>query len=109
MTDSDASVRYAEGKDGINNLMTIYSAVTGADFAAIEREFDGKGYGYFKEQVGNAVAETLLPIQKEYERLLADKAYLKECYTDGAARANRLAVRTLSKVYKKVGFIPLER
>ena len=55
------------------------------------------------------MAETLLPIQEEYTRLLADKAYLKACYADGAARANRLAMRTLSKVYKKVGFIPAER
>lgn len=108
VTDSDMSVCYAEGKDGINNLMTIYSSVTGADFAAIEREFDGKGYGYFKEQVGNAVAETLRPIQEEYARLLGDKAYLKACYAEGAARANRLAMRTLSKVYKKVGFLPAE-
>ena len=104
ITDSDTVVRYAEGKD----LMTIYSAVTGASMDAIEREFDGKGYGYFKEQVGNAVAETLAPIQKEYDRLLADKAYLEACYQEGAAQANRLAMRTLRKVYKKVGFLPLE-
>lgn len=108
ITDSDTVVRYAEGKEGINNLMTIYSAVTGASMDAIEREFDGKGYGYFKEQVGNAVAETLAPIQKEYDRLLADKAYLEACYQEGAAQANRLAMRTLRKVYKKVGFLPLE-
>ncbi len=108
VTDSDTVVRYADGKEGINNLMTIYSAVTGASMDAIEREFDGKGYGYFKEQVGNAVAETLAPIQKEYDRLLADKAYLEACYQEGAAQANRLAMRTLRKVYKKVGFLPLE-
>ena len=108
VTDSDTVVRYAEGKEGINNLMTIYSAVTGTSMDAIEREFDGKGYGYFKEQVGNAVAETLAPIQKEYDRLLADKAYLEACYQEGAAQANRLAMRTLRKVYKKVGFLPLE-
>lgn len=108
ITDSDTVVRYAEGKEGINNLMTIYSAVTGASMDAIEREFEGKGYGYFKEQVGNAVAETLAPIQKEYDRLLADKAYLEACYQEGAAQANRLAMRTLRKVYKKVGFLPLE-
>ena len=88
--------------------MTIYSAVTGTSMDAIEREFEGKGYGYFKEQVGNAVAETLAPIQKEYDRLLADKAYLEACYQEGAAQANRLAMRTLRKVYKKVGFLPLE-
>ena len=109
VTDSDMEIRYAEGKDGINNLMSIYSALTGADYASIEREFDGKGYGYFKEQVGNCVAETLRPIQEEYARLLADKAYLKECYTEGAERANRLAARTLAKVYKKVGFLPFEK
>lgn len=109
VTDSDTVVRYAEGKEGINNLITIYSAVTGTSMDAIEREFEGKGYGYFKEQVGNAVAETLAPIQKEYDRLLADKAYLEACYQEGAAQANRLAMRTLRKVYKKVGFLPLER
>ena len=108
ITDSDTVVRYAEGKEGINNLMTIDSAVTGAAMDAIGREFDGRGYGYFKEQVGNAVAETLAPIQKEYDRLLADKAYLEACYQEGAAQANRLAMRTLRKVYKKVGFLPLE-
>ncbi|MBR4241876.1 MAG: tryptophan--tRNA ligase, partial [Eubacterium sp.] len=29
VTDSEMSVRYADGKDGINNLMTIYSVITG--------------------------------------------------------------------------------
>ena len=43
VTDSEAVVRYADGKDGINNLMNIYSAITGKTFAEIEREFDGKG------------------------------------------------------------------
>ena len=33
VTDSDSTVRYAEGKDGINNLMTIYSSLTGKDYA----------------------------------------------------------------------------
>ena len=45
VTDSEAEVVYREGKDGINNLMTIYSSVTGKDFKSIEAEFAGKGYG----------------------------------------------------------------
>lgn len=104
VTDSDAAVRFAEGKDGINNLMTIYSVVTGADYAAIEREFDGKGYGYFKEQVGNAVAEHLKPVRENFERLSNDKSYLENCYREGAQKASHFADRTLQKVYKKVGF-----
>ncbi|MGN0988748.1 MAG: tryptophan--tRNA ligase, partial [Eubacteriales bacterium] len=59
VTDSEASVRFAEGKDGINNLITIYSAFTGKTFEEIEREFDGKGYGDFKLAVGESVADVL--------------------------------------------------
>jgi len=105
VTDSDMKIRYAEGKDGVNNLMSIYSIMTGADYEAIEKEFDGKGYGYFKEQVGNAVAEHLRPIREGFERISTDKAYLEECYTDGAKKASHFAERTLQKVYKKVGFV----
>lgn len=104
VTDSDASVSFGEGKDGINNLMTIYSSVTGRSFEEIEREFDGKGYGYFKEQVGNAVVEELLPVQSEHKRLLAAKDYLNDCMADGASRAAAIADRTVRKVYKKIGF-----
>lgn len=105
MTDSDAVVRYAEGKDGINNLMTIYSVVTGKDFDAIEREFDGKGYGDFKQAVGEAVADHLKPVRENYARYIADKDYLKECYSAGAEAALRISQKTVSKAYRKVGFV----
>lgn len=105
VTDSDTQVRYAEGKDGINNLMTIYSCVTGKDLAAIESEFADKGYGDFKLAVGEAVADHLAPMQAEYQRLFADKAYLKECYTTNAQKALAYSQRILSKVYRKVGFV----
>lgn len=105
VTDSDTVVRYADGKDGINNLMTIYASLTGKDYAAIEREFDGKGYGTFKLAVGETVADHLQPIQDEFKRLFADRAYLKACYTDGAAKALAYSQRIVSKVYHKVGFV----
>lgn len=105
VTDSEAEVVFREGKDGINNLMTIYSSVTGKDFAAIEAEFAGKGYGDFKLAVGEAVADHLEPVRTEYARLIQDKAYLKECYTSGAEKALRYSQRIVSKVYRKVGFV----
>ena len=105
VTDSEAEVVYREGKDGINNLMTIYSSVTGKDFAAIEAEFSGKGYGDFKLAVGEAVADHLEPVRNEFARLIQDKAYLKECYTAGAEKALRYSQRTLTKVYRKIGFV----
>ena len=105
VTDSDACVRYADGKDGINNLMTIYSIITGKTLEEIEREFDGKGYGDFKLAVGEVVSDHLKPVREEHKRLMADKAYLQQIYTEGAEKAGRIANRTLSKVYRKVGFV----
>ncbi len=106
VTDSDACVRYdKEQKPGVSNLMQIYSVAAGKSFQEIEQEFDGRGYGDFKKAVGESVVELLRPIREETERLLADKAYLESVYRAGAEKASRVADRTLSKVYKKVGFL----
>ena len=106
MTDSDACVRFdPENKPGVSNLMQIYSVATGRDYAAIEEEFAGQGYGSFKTAVGESVVELLRPIREETDRLLADKAYLESVYRAGAEKAAYVANRTLSKVYKKVGFL----
>ena len=108
VTDSDTEhcVRYdPENKPGVSNLMSIYASVTGKSFEEIEREFDGMGYGVFKPAVGEAVIETLRPIREEASRLLADKAYLQQVYTEGAQKASYIARKTLRKVYKKVGLV----
>ena len=106
VTDSEACVRFdPDKKPGVSNLMTIYSAITGKTMEEIESEFAGKGYGDFKMAVGETVADHLQPIQDEFKRLFADKAYLKQCYTDGAAKALAYSQRIVSKVYHKVGFV----
>lgn len=105
VTDSEACVKYADGKDGINNLIGIYSCCTGKTFEEIEKEFDGKGYGDFKVAVAEAVIEELRPVQAEYNRIIDDKAYLKQVAAIGAEKAGRIADRTYQKVMKKVGFL----
>lgn len=107
VTDSEARVHYAQGKDGVNNLMGIYSCCTGKDFAEIEKEFDGKGYGDFKAAVAQAVATELAPVRDEFNRLIADKSYLNACMEAGAQKAARVANRTLRKAMKRVGFYQL--
>ena len=98
-------MRYAEGKDGVNNLMAIYSAVTGLTFEQIEHDFDGKGYGDFKTAVGEAVVEHLRPIRERYEQLIKDKAYLEDCYRKADEIALKISSRTMGKVMKKIGFV----
>ena len=110
VTDSDGQVRFdRENKPGVSNLMAIYSTFTGRTMEEIEAEFAGKGYGDFKLAVAEVTADALAPVQAEYGRILADKAYVDEVLKDGAARAARLANRTVSKVYRKVGLLQLDR
>lgn len=109
VTDSDNKIKYAEDKPGISNLLTIYCAFTDKTTEEAEKEFDGKGYGDFKLKVGEAVVETVEPIRLEKNRLLQNKDYLDSVLKNGAERAERLAYKTLSKVYKKVGLVPRKR
>ena len=105
VTDSGSEVKRGEGKAGVENLMNIYSAVTGCSMEKIEERFDGKGYGVFKAEVADAVVEALRPIQERYRELMENKDYLEQVYRKGAEAASRPAAKTLSKVYRKVGFI----
>ena len=105
VTDSEAKVCIGEEKHGINNLIGIYSAVTGKTADQITAEFEGKGYGDFKMAVGEAVVEELRPIRERYEAIIKDKAALEALYREGAEKAEYVARRTLSKAMKKVGFV----
>lgn len=105
VTDSESCVAYRDGKDGIRNLMGIYSTVTGKSYDEIENEFLGKGYGDFKAAVAESVIDILTPIQNRFNELIKDKSYLENCYKKSAEIAQKISQRTLHKAMKKVGFI----
>ncbi len=108
VTDSEGVIEYREGdetKAGINNLLTIMSAVTGREIESIVKDYSGRGYGNFKSDVADAVVECIRPIREEYDRIISDKSYLTEICQKGADTARRLSRRTLNKVYKKIGFV----
>ncbi len=108
VTDSEGVIEYREGdeaKAGINNLLSIMSAVSGRSIEAVASEYSGKGYGDFKADVAQAVVECIRPIRAEYDRLINDKAYLMDICKKGAESAGKISERTLKKVYKKVGFL----
>ena len=105
VTDSDGEIAYKDGKFGINNLINIYSAITGKTVDETVSEFSGKGYGDFKIAVGEVVADELKPIRERYEDLRKNKDYLESVYKTGAERAYKISNRTLNKVKRKVGFV----
>ena len=105
VTDSGSEIKYDSAtKPGVSNLLSIYSVFADKSIAEAESEFNGVGYGDFKLAVGETVADRLAPVQAEQAKLLADKEYLNTVLKKGAERAARTAGRTLSKVYKKIGF-----
>ena len=106
VTDSDGEIAYREGKDGINNLLSIYGAMTDKRPEVAAKEFEGLGYGVFKERVGEAVVEALAPVREKYKDLMNNRDYVESVYKDGAQRASAIAYKTLRKVHKKLGFIP---
>lgn len=105
VTDSEADIRFdPANKPGVSNLLSIIAALTGQSVEEAAAELQGQGYGKLKDRVSECVIETLAPLQSEHRRLMADKAYLQGVLKENAEIANRMALRTLRKVQRKVGF-----
>jgi tryptophanyl-tRNA synthetase len=109
VTDSLGIVKYSDEQPGVKNLMTILNTLTGETFEDIEKKYEGQGYAKFKEDVGIAIVNELEPIQNKVKKLLEDKEYLEKIYKAGAEKASYVANKTLRKMQKKIGFIPVSK
>lgn len=107
VTDCDNAVLYDENRPGITNLINIYASFTGMSVKDIEKRFEGKGYGDFKTEVGEAVASVICPIEGKKRELMSDKTYLEQVMRAGREKASHMAQKMLSKVYRKVGLYGL--
>ena len=103
VTDCEPTIAYAEGRYGCNNLLTIYCACTGKTMDEAVADFEGCGYGKLKVAVAEAVIAELEPVQKEYNRILEDKAYLDSVLKSGAEKAGERAQKTLDLAFTRVG------
>jgi tryptophanyl-tRNA synthetase len=102
-TDSGTEVVRAPDKQGISNLIEIYSVARGVSPEEVEREFDGQGYGSFKQAVGDTVADFLAPVRERYSELRADEAMLEATLQRGAERAREIAVPVMAEVHSVMG------
>ena len=104
VTDSEGCIRYSQDQPGIMNLINIYSACSGKSTEETVKEFEGQGYGVFKEAVGDEVNKILQPLQLKMAELEKDKGYIERIIKENAEKAQYYANKTLRKVQKKIGF-----
>jgi tryptophanyl-tRNA synthetase len=107
VTDSDREIRFdTKVKPGVSNLLTIQSAVTGADIDKLVAGYAGRGYGDLKKDTADAVVEFVTPIKTRVDELLADPAELEAVLAAGAQRARGVSAKTVKRVYDRLGFLP---
>lgn len=103
ITDSIGVVQFdQENQPGIANLLTIQSALSGDSIESIVKQFENKGYGDFKEYVGNTVYAFLSDLQTKYKDVIASKV-LESTLKNGAEKAGLYARKKMYKVKKKLG------
>jgi tryptophanyl-tRNA synthetase len=103
VTDTGSEVRRAPGKPGVSNLIDILAAVRGADQESIEAEFDGSGYGTFKQAVADEVVAYLAPVRERYQQLRADEGELERILATGADKAGGIISKTMVDVRAAMG------
>ena len=107
VTDTEREIRFdPERKPGVSNLLTIYSALTDRKIAELEGEYEGKGYGDLKKDLGEVVAEFTTPLRARVQSYLDDPAELDGVLARGATRAREVAGSTLAAVHERIGFLP---
>ena len=102
-TDSGSEIVRGPDKAGVSNLIEIYAVARGVAPEAVEREFEGQGYGAFKQAVGEAVADLLGPVRERYVELRADEHALERTLALGAEKARAIAVPVMREVRAAMG------
>jgi tryptophanyl-tRNA synthetase len=106
-TDSGREIVRGEDKPGITNLIEILAIVRGTAPAAIEHDFEGKGYGDFKTAVGEEVAAWLAPVRERYLELREDTAAIEAFLEKGAAKAQAISSGVVADVRDAMGVGPV--
>ncbi len=111
VTDSGNEVVFSDDPEraGVNNLLTIYQALTEKPRAEVEADFaDVRGYGDLKKGVADTVVERLAPVRTRYEQLMQDPAELDRLLEIGAEKARAVAEPKLEQVKQRVGLSPTD-
>jgi tryptophanyl-tRNA synthetase len=106
VTDSGREVVRSPEKPGVTNLIDVLAVARDSAPEEVEREFEGAGYGDFKQAVAEATVELLAPVRERYLELRPDEAALEATLAAGAEKARAIASRTVAEVRDRMGIGP---
>lgn len=103
VTDSEGIVKFdLENKPGVSNLLSIYSILSNKTIEQLEVEYEGKGYGDFKNDLAEVVVNVLEPIQERW-KVLIESTELDKILDTGAEKASAKANKMLKKMENAMG------
>jgi tryptophanyl-tRNA synthetase len=103
VTDSGCEFDHERASAGVRNLITVLEALSGESKESIAARYAGRGYGYLKQEVADAVVAELEPIQKRYHQLADDPASFDALLARSADRIRPIAEATMQRVRDAVG------
>lgn len=106
-TDSLNRFAYTKEQPELRNLINIYQGFSTMSVEEIVKKYENENYSRFKEELGELIAISLIPVQKRYDEIYHDDEYIHQVAEMGRERARTIASKMIRKVYKKVGFYQL--
>ena len=97
-------IKELDGRLEAKNLLGIYSSLTNSTLQNSVKNFSGKNFSEFKEQLAEELVNKIEPISNEIKKLLGHKKYLDEILLDGVEKANLIASKKIERIKEIVGF-----
>ena len=88
----------------VENLLGIYSSLSGRSLKDSINEFSGKNFSVFKEKLAELVVEKISPISIEINKLQKDISYIDKILKEGGNKANLIASKKIEEMKKIIGF-----
>ena len=86
------------------NLIGIYSSLKNQNIDTTLKEFGGKNFSEFKNDLSEQLIDKISPIAKEIIKLLNNPDYLDKILLNGAEKANDIAENKVREIKKIIGF-----
>ena len=87
-----------------SNLIGIYSSLNNSSIEETIKNFSGKNFSEFKNNLSQVLVDKIDPISQEIKKLLNDSAYLDQILLEGSRKAEEIASKKIKKIHEILGF-----